>query len=381
MKKAFSNRKLPRIAYVFGDMSGGGHNLQTFKTIVYSGAKDNCIAISLSKGQDCSLEEKLNSIGINVIYLSLNKFKMLSCIRTLKRIVLEQNCTLVHSNGLKSDFISHYAFNKTKIKHIITLHNYLKEDAFLRMNRLKAMVAVHIQENLLKKSKYIIACSKTLAKQMRSDNPDLKLYTIQNGVDVDQFKILNKLFLRERYNIDPNKIIIICTGRMSPRKRILETGKAFLKADLGAQYELWFVGNGEYFEEYKEIFSSVENIIFWGRRDNVAELLNTADIFVSSSETEGLPLAVLEAISTGKPVYLSDIPQHQEILADCPSAGKLYHLGDIDELALLFNNSREYMGEFTPISLQGTDFDIRIMGEKYKNYYLTIQNMGGKHYG
>ena len=39
------------------------------------------------------------------------------------------------------------------------------------------------------------------------------------------------------------------------------------------------------------------------------------------------------------------------------------------------------MGEFTPISLQGTDFDIRIMGEKYKNYYLTIQNMGGKHYG
>ena len=374
MKKVSNGSELPKIAYVFGDMSGGGHNLQAFKTIIYSGAKENCIVISLSRGQDCSLERKLNLIGINVIYSPLNKLRIFSCIKELKRIVTEQNCTIVHSNGLKSDLISHYAFCKSNIKHVITLHNYLKADAFLRMSRLKAMIAVYIQANLLKKCQYIIACSKTLEKQMRSDAPNLKICTIQNGVDIDRFKILDKMSLRTEYNIDLYTIIFISTGRMSPRKRILETGEAFLRANLGAEFELWFVGDGECFEKYKATFSEEKNIKFLGRQENIVELLNIADVFVSSSETEGLPLAVLEAISTGKPVYLSDIPQHNEILEEYPSAGKMYHLGNIDELAELFKNTNEYIKEYKPISFSETNFDIRVMGASYRNYYLKICN-------
>ena len=372
MKKVSNGRKLPKIAYVFSDMSVGGHNLQAFKTIIYSGAKDNCIVVSLSRGQDCSLEKKFNSIGINVIYSPLNKFKLFSSLKNLKTIVTERNCTIVHSNGLKSDLISHYAFCKSNIKHVITLHNYLREDAFLRMNKLKAMTAVCVQAKLLKKCKYIIACSKTLERQMRSDAPGLKICTIQNGVDVDRFKILDKLSLKKKYSIDPNKIIFISTGRMSPRKRIIETGEAFLKANLGTKSELWFVGDGECLEKYKTEFSTANNIKFLGRQDNIVELLNIADVFVSSSETEGLPLAVLEAISTGKPVYLSDIPQHNEILEERSSAGEMYHLGNIDELAQLFKNTGEYIKGFRPISFEGTDFDIRVMGASYRNYYLTM---------
>ena len=372
MKKVSDGSQLPKIAYVFGDMSGGGHNLQAFKTIIYSGAKDNCIVISLSKGQDCSLEKKFDSIGMNVIYSPINKLEIFSGIQNLKRIVLEQNCIIVHSNGLKSDLISHYAFRKSNIKHVITLHNYLKEDAFLRMGRLKATIAVHLQAYLLKKCKYIIACSKTLEKQMRSDNPNLKICTIQNGVDVDNFKLLDKKSLRRKYHIDSNKVIFISTGRMSPRKRILETGEAFLKANLGDHFELWFVGDGEHFEKYKAVFSKEKNIKFLGRQDNIVDLLNIADVFVSSSETEGLPLAVLEAISTGKPVYLSDIPQHKEILEEYSSVGKMYHLGDINELAELFKNTNEYIKGFRPISLLETNFDICVMGTSYRNYYLAM---------
>lgn len=40
MNKAF-DQDMPKIAYVFGDLTGGGHNLQAFKTIIYSGAVKN----------------------------------------------------------------------------------------------------------------------------------------------------------------------------------------------------------------------------------------------------------------------------------------------------------------------------------------------------
>lgn len=48
-------------------------------------------------------------------------------------------------------------------------------------------------------------------------------------------------------------------------------------------------------------------------RDKVFEYFTRADLFVSASWGEGLPVAVMEAMACGRPVVLSDIPPHREI--------------------------------------------------------------------
>jgi glycosyltransferase involved in cell wall biosynthesis len=48
-------------------------------------------------------------------------------------------------------------------------------------------------------------------------------------------------------------------------------------------------------------------------RDKVFEYFTKADLFVSASWGEGLPVAVMEAMACGRPVVLSDIPPHREI--------------------------------------------------------------------
>jgi len=48
-------------------------------------------------------------------------------------------------------------------------------------------------------------------------------------------------------------------------------------------------------------------------RDKVFEYFTLADLFVSASWGEGLPVAVMEAMACGRPVVLSDIPPHREI--------------------------------------------------------------------
>lgn len=51
-------------------------------------------------------------------------------------------------------------------------------------------------------------------------------------------------------------------------------------------------------------------------RDRVFEYFSKSDVFVSASRGEGLPVAVLEAMACHRPVILSDIPPHREIVKD-----------------------------------------------------------------
>ena len=159
---------------------------------------------------------------------------------------------------------------------------------------------------------------------------------------------------------------------MTLRKRIPETVDAFIRADL-PNARLLMVGNGPYLEEYKERYAQNKGVIFLGRRSDIKELLNIADIFVSSSESEGLPLAVLEAVSTQNYLYLTDIPQHKEILEEFDDAGRTYHLGNVDELARLFQKSGDDLKNRTPGSLNDTALDIRVMGAAYRNYYVLMK--------
>lgn len=67
-------------------------------------------------------------------------------------------------------------------------------------------------------------------------------------------------------------------------------------------------------------------------REKVYEILRSADVFVSASRVEGMPVAVLEAMACRCPVVLSDIPAHREIAALAPSV-RLVATGDVEGFA------------------------------------------------
>lgn len=73
----------------------------------------------------------------------------------------------------------------------------------------------------------------------------------------------------------------------------------------------------------------VTNICFIGEVDNPLMYLAAADVYLSTSRWEGLPLAVLEAMSLGIPSVLSNVTGHVE-LVNTHGIGLLYSLGDIE---------------------------------------------------
>jgi glycosyltransferase involved in cell wall biosynthesis len=75
-------------------------------------------------------------------------------------------------------------------------------------------------------------------------------------------------------------------------------------------------------------------------RDEVFMRCADADVFVSTSHGEGLPVAVLEAMATGCPVILSEIPPHRE-LADGADFIPFVEPGDVEGFAAAIRRYRE----------------------------------------
>lgn len=121
---------------------------------------------------------------------------------------------------------------------------------------------------------------------------------------------------------------LLAIGRLSPQKNFARLIHAFALArrDGGADFadaRLAIAGDGPEHDELVTLARSLgvaSQIDFLGFRDDVAQLLQAADRFVLSSNYEGLPAVVIEALGSGCPVISTDcFPAASELLDPLPA--------------------------------------------------------------
>jgi len=139
-----------------------------------------------------------------------------------------------------------------------------------------------------------------------------RLEVIQNGADISR---IERVIARKPKQSHANNFRIVSVNRIIQIKNPFAILRAFQKNHEQGD-ELIFIGEGllknSLHEEIKRC--QLENQVKLAGlipRDRVYECLHQADLFVSASKGEGLPVAVLEAMFCGCPVILSDIPPHR----------------------------------------------------------------------
>ena len=117
---------------------------------------------------------------------------------------------------------------------------------------------------------------------------------------------------------DASRFTLIHVGRLVPEKNhsfLLKVVRELARHEPGTQ--LWLVGDGPLRSSLVAESASLgitDRVHFWGARNDIADLLASADVFVFPSISEGLGLAAIEAQAAGLPVVLAQhLPEELDV--------------------------------------------------------------------
>jgi glycosyltransferase involved in cell wall biosynthesis len=140
----------------------------------------------------------------------------------------------------------------------------------------------------------------------------LPMVTIDNVVEpADPRLAARREELRASLDAGPDDVVVLSTGRLHPTKNIANLLQAFATVHRRHPHaRLWICGAGPLagaLADQAEALRLGGSVRFLGGRDDVGALLQAADIFALSSDVEGLPLALLEAMAAGLPVVVTAV--------------------------------------------------------------------------
>ena len=159
--------------------------------------------------------------------------------------------------------------------------------------------------------------------------PPEKLLVFHNGIDLDRFSAGPRPG-------GPPSYRLVTVGRLFPIKdqaMLLRAVK--LAADRIPEIQLDIVGDGPSRQDLESLRAALgleSRVTFHGYREDVASFLSAADAFVLSSVSEGVSIALLEAMASGRPAIATDVGGNREVIVNGVT-GLLTAAGSAEALA------------------------------------------------
>ena len=250
------------------------------------------------------------------------------------KLLKREHYQIIHAYGFKANLMARVIGKLAGVPQIISgLHSQYpsvkKHRLFFWFDRLTLPLTT-----------YYVAVSRAAVNYLKSQGyPSFKFRVIYNGIDPTAFTRFNgdRYSLRKRYKLPTNKVpIIVCVARFRLGKG-QETLLAALARLPTQNYRCLLVGDGpqrQSVEHLAEELNLGDRVKFMGARDHdeIAQILQLADIFVLPSLWEGMPMAIMEAMAAGLPVIATDVGGTGELVVQ-GETGLLVRAGDVVGLA------------------------------------------------
>ncbi len=183
---------------------------------------------------------------------------------------------------------------------------------------------MRVSPYLSKRTSAIAAVSTEVARCMidRQRIDPKNVHVVFNGVDVEKYKANQEKAVANKHdlNIPDDCSVVGIVARLVPVKDHMTLLRAFQSVvEQMKNVKLLIIGDGECREEMVclcDALKLTDHVQFLGARDDIQDLLPLFDLFVLSSLSEGLSIALLEAMATGTPVVATKVGGNCDAVAD-----------------------------------------------------------------
>ncbi len=263
-------------------------------------------------------------------FTASNNLKLLQQYQNVISYCKLNKINLIHCHLPWSGFLGRIIYAKIKIPVIYTEHNIQER--------------YHILTKLLNKSTFnsqsiALGVSKDVSRSIKQHiNPKIPVQTLLNGVNTDKFtrNSLKGQNIRDQYNIPEEAVVIGNIAVFREQKCIPDWLHAFKRIrDINKNFYGLLVGAGPLETEIKKLVKELKlekNVILTGLQTDTVSYFSAMDIFMMSSAFEGLPIALLEAMSMQCAVISTRAGGVVEVVRDSQD-GLLCEIGDTQKMA------------------------------------------------
>lgn len=247
--------------------------------------------------------EELAGRGVKLIHL--RRFALIDPLFMFRMFRLMQHDPpqIVHTHLFKSDFHGRLAARLAGVPVVVsTLHN---NDSWARY-----WILGHVYGATAHFADRLIAVSPEVREyhiRKTGVSPD-KIIVIENGVDVSTFSGHDEdaRSIRTEFGIPDEAVLFGIIGRLKPQKDLptfLRAAAEILRQRPDARFLV--VGDGPLKDELESMakqLNLLSSLVFTGMRKDVPAIMKAIDVLVLSSLWEGLPVILLEAMASARPV-------------------------------------------------------------------------------
>jgi len=316
------------------------------------------------------LARQLQGSGVAIEYFHLDRPVSPACARSLAAAFRRHRVAIAHSHEFSMAVYGALASWLAGVHHVITMHG-----SRYYAGRLQRRAALRAAIGL---SGGTVAVSTQLAAQMSRDLlvAPSRIEMISNGVRHDP---ADGSPIRNQLRLGAGDRLLVSVGNLYPVKGHVHLIDALARlADRHPNVHVAICGRGDMESALlaRARDHRLANVHLLGLRADVGAVLAAADLFVLPSLSEGLPLALLEAMFTGCPIVASDVGQVAVALGR-GDAGVLVPPGDAAALAAALDNllsdpaRAQVLGERAR-QRAAAEYDVSHMVRSYRSIYARL---------
>ena len=265
------------------------------------------IATGFVQGSEAEDEsaQSIDLIRIPSMGRSINPIKDHFARKQLDKIIAEVKPDIIHTHTFKAGYV--IRMKKQSVPVIHTFHGHLLDDP--EFSGFKSKIIVELERMLAKKSAKLVTVGRRVSEELLEQKIGYRTQFVNIPPGVVPVNVTPKQQALRNLNLEDNgKPLVGWIARVTGVKNPM---RALEVADALPDTRFVMAGGGDLLDQVKATAPANVSVIGWAE---AADLFGAADIILSTSENEGMPVALIEAQLAGKPVVATDVGSISEVV-------------------------------------------------------------------